>query len=161
MIGGSDWFPESPRSVLADRQQAIRKTNGLPATHPVEALANGFRHGCRHALSGEPCQLASQPMVFSLSMLRLMVLVHLSDRPSAPRQRQLPRHLGAKIEEYHLPEKRGLYARSDKQAFPGATWQLTAEDRLDSRSPVSTLLLDSAPCEPAKTPLLGFRYPIS
>src|SRR6516165_6056870 len=62
MISGSEWFLEPHRAILADRHEAICKTDGIAAAHAIEALAHGFGHGCRHALTGEPRQLPSQPV---------------------------------------------------------------------------------------------------
>src|SRR6516165_641293 len=62
MIGRSKRLLEPGRAVFADRQQALRKADGLPITQPVDAFANRFGDGCRHALTSEPCQLPSQSM---------------------------------------------------------------------------------------------------
>jgi len=72
MIGGSERLLEPRRAILADRHEAIRKTDGIVATHAIEALAHGFRHGCRHAFTGEPRQLPSQ----SMRLLALDIQTH-------------------------------------------------------------------------------------
>jgi hypothetical protein len=60
VIRGAKRFLEVRRTILADRQQAIRQAGAQLAAYPVEPLANGHCDGSRHALPGECRQLLRQ-----------------------------------------------------------------------------------------------------
>src|SRR6266566_7855077 len=72
VIGGAEWLLEAGGAVSADHQQASRQPGGPIATHAVAALAKRLRDSRRHALSGEPRQLASQ----SVGLLALDIQAH-------------------------------------------------------------------------------------
>jgi hypothetical protein len=51
MIGGSEWFLQALRAVLANLHEAIGQAGPLFATDAIEALANSCGHRRRHRLT--------------------------------------------------------------------------------------------------------------
>jgi CoA-binding domain len=67
MIGGSKRLLEAPCAVLSDSEQTVREAaarRSTEAIEAIEALAQGYGHGRRHAFPGQPRQLLSQSMRF-------------------------------------------------------------------------------------------------